>query len=293
MRKDSNSRINEDPLPHSLSFNIKETKQTTHTVSPGKARGPKIEEKGIYERSLSRLQDRALKIKKIEQAMLKECTFSPVINASNARGKDCKAEVWRRLYPDKQVIPQKSKKVDSLIEKKNKCRTPMSVDTNSTGSSRIEKLYQDGVQKSMSRAARTDKEESIIRQQRFEELNLRSCTFKPTMRWTVKTLSPKKKLSPLRPQDNKFLALEPTPEVLSVPNAQEEAFGHTMETEQARTSPLQIRKRAFRSPLTFAVDSKIEIVAVSPLREPSFSDDTSQSFSVSEASIESVDYGSI
>lgn len=265
-----------------------------YVVSSGKARGPKREEKGIYERSLSRLQDRALKIKKIEQAMLKECTFSPVINASNARGKDCKAEVWRRLYPEKQFIPQKSKNVDSLIEKKNKCRTPMSVDSNSTGSSRIEKLYQEGVQKSMSRAGRTDKEESIIRQQRFEELNLRSCTFKPTMRWTVKTLSPKKKLSPLRPQDKKFLATEPTPEVLSrVPNTQEGAFGHTLETKQARTSPLQIRTPAFRSPLTFPVDSKIEIVAVSPLREPSFSDDRSQSFSVSEASIESVDYGSI
>lgn len=69
--------------------------------------------------------------------------------------------------------------------------TPMSAGTDSTGSSRIEKMYKEGLDKAKSRPARTDKEEEALRRQRLEELNLKQCSFTPKMRWTAQSLSPR------------------------------------------------------------------------------------------------------
>lgn len=69
--------------------------------------------------------------------------------------------------------------------------TPMSVGTDSTGSSRIEKMYKEGLEKAKSRPARTDREEEALRRQRLEELNLKQCSFTPKMRWTAQSLSPR------------------------------------------------------------------------------------------------------
>jgi len=343
MREDSFSGINEDPLPHSLSFNLEKSNNSSPTdvckLSSSIVDGPRKREKGIYERSLSRLQDRALKIKSIEQTMMKEYTFSPSINPPATLENECKVAVWERLYPDKKSKTHKKSNIDSLRDKNKNQTTTRSVDTNSTESSRIQKLYRKGVKKSISRTARTDKEEDALRQQRHEELRLRSCTFKPTMRWTVKTLSPKKRLSPLRSKNlTTFLTREhasgtfsngcnaqekkptmrstvkttlspkkirspqryksmtsSTPEVMSKSSsivAQEEVLHDKFEADEEHGPPLQTFYSP-RSPLTYVFDCKVEMVAVSPLREPSFPN-VSQSSLKSEDSIESIiEYGSI
>jgi len=99
----------------------------------------------------------------------------------------------------------KSSRINKLWKKAN-------IVVKSTGSSRIDKLYENGVQKSKARFGRTDKEEDKIRRQRRDEEELRNCTFKPvkSSRHGSKILSAEKMSTTTQPKSflTDTLALE-------------------------------------------------------------------------------------
>mmetsp|Transcript_5202 Transcript_5202/g.6056 ORF Transcript_5202/g.6056 Transcript_5202/m.6056 type:complete len:237 (+) Transcript_5202:263-973(+) len=236
----------------------------------------------MYEKSILRLKERNQKVKKIEREMLKECTFLPSINSLSTVNDRNDLIVWNRLYPKLKRTPGKS----------NSWRkSPMSVSTHSSGSSRLDKLYQEGVQRSISRPGRTDKEEEEVRRERFEELKLRNCTFKPTLRWTVKTLSPKKRLSPLRSWLKKSSSTShacKTPPRISKSSA------------AVPSSTPESYKSCFRShyPPVSVIDTTTSSIGfdsliVSPLRDPSFATSSISNSKCEESSDSMIEYGSI
>lgn len=185
------------------------TSKRSNTIDPP----PTTSSMGMYERSMLQLKIREQKLKYIEKDMMKDCTFAPKLNVDSRKVN--KAHVSNRVrdHDIRKVTSRKSKGIYQPSTSVPPCtttstttstsprtastattstpgRSPMSVDTNSTGSVRIDKLYQDGLKKAQSR---TDREEEHARRERFEELNMRQCTFQPRTRWTasdVQSMSP-------------------------------------------------------------------------------------------------------
>jgi hypothetical protein len=170
---------------------------------------------GMYERFMLGLKIREQKLRYIEKDMMKDCTFAPALNCDkNVVRKVRKAPgAWKRFCGDCDARKVTPKKPNATLQAtivprtgSTSCRTTStttprrslvrSVDKNSTGSDRIDKLYEDGLRK-VRTGFKTDKEEEHARRQRFEELSMRQCTFKPRTQWNtrdVQNISPNIKL---------------------------------------------------------------------------------------------------
>ena len=123
-----------------------------------------------------RLQQRKQKLALIEQELMRECTFAPMTNT--AAWEAGKTPPWERLH--RHVVKMQSP-IKSPQAKPSASNSPQSRETTSTGFSRIDKLYRDGVRKLQARCGKTDKNEGNARRRRFEDLQLRQCTFKPKL----------------------------------------------------------------------------------------------------------------
>jgi hypothetical protein len=231
---------------------LKDSKQTEEKHKP----------MGMYERSMLHLQEREQKLKQVEAAMMQDYTFTPVINHPLPPIKKRGETVWDRLYEDsKKVTPRKSNMSSDRPRK-----SPMSVDTNSTGtksSSRIEQLYITGFEKGRLRDARTDKEEEETRKKRWEQNDLAECTFQPKMSWSLKSLSPHKVVvQPSSPM--KATKRSPVYKIRPVALFRDNSAMENGKSDRD-SPPLKIINAVPSSPN----GSGSSMMAISPLREPS------------------------
>ena len=138
-----------------------------------------IKGSSMYERSLQRMAVTESKLKQLECSMMQSCTFTPntsksKVSAKTLDAKESGQQSLKKSTPKQsRVLPQKS---------------PGSR-TRSTGSSRVEELYHDGVRKNKQRVM-TAKEEEDAREQRIQERELAACTFQPQLNWKIKKDSP-------------------------------------------------------------------------------------------------------
>lgn len=221
---------------------------------------------GMYERSKLRLKEREQKLKQIEKDMMHDCTFAPSTNSSRIAAE---AATWGRLPRDAKKITPKKSNVQLRRSASTPRRSPMSVDTNSTGSSRIDKLYHDGVKRGHSRRGRTDKAEDEARRQRLEELQLRQCTFTPQMRWTLESLSPKN-LSPSPMKSSPANIKTPPRKIMPMSlfaSGEKGVHTRTPESDKSDNPPLRVVNTG-ESPST-PLGSTTSLMDISPLRDPS------------------------
>jgi hypothetical protein len=146
----------------------------------------------MYERSMLQMEEREQRLKALQDKLSADCTFTPNSTGGKASSPNTGGgggmNVYDRLFHSetkpnkKKYIPRsqprprsRSKSADSMKSTNTK---------SSSGTARLDEMYQRG-QHTLRSRTKTDKEEEQARRRRMEEELLGQCTFQPKTKWNL------------------------------------------------------------------------------------------------------------